>query len=197
MRSALLWLFFVVVVWADQCPSANRCLDEARLNCNHSSFAPVDFHCCDSLECFQVSIPSTDTQEQFNTTIRLASTAKYHSNSRLIPTKRLLIMSRSWSAATTYFNKSNRDTGWGYFWCDATYRAIRTDFYPMCPFLQLYQASVEANYVPCSVLVYEGHNYYVYPSCRSAAIMHFPLGNRTGCVRAIKRSTERRSSMHS
>lgn len=148
-------------------------MDETRLNCNHSSVAPADFHCCDGLECVPASVPATDTQEEFNTTMCVASSAKRHSTGQL-PAKRPPIMATSWSAATTFFNMSNGDTGWGYFWYDATHRAIRTDFYPMCPFLQMYEASVEANYIPCSVLFYEGNNYYVYPSAQVCCNYSFP-----------------------
>ncbi|CAF1534880.1 unnamed protein product [Rotaria sp. Silwood1] len=68
-------------------------------------------------------------------------------------------MASSWSAATTYYNMSNGDTGWGYFWYDESHQAIRTDFYPMCPFLQLYQS---------------GLNYYVYLSVQICCNYTFP-----------------------
>ncbi|CAF3683545.1 unnamed protein product [Rotaria sp. Silwood1] len=60
-------------------------------------------------------------------------------------------MASSWSAATTYYNMSNGDTGWGYFWYDESHQAIRTDFYPMCPFLQLYQSGIDQNYIPFQI----------------------------------------------
>ncbi|CAF4317838.1 unnamed protein product, partial [Adineta steineri] len=141
------------------CPSSQiRCMDENRLNCNNSLLSPTDFQCCDGLQCVSAVMPRTDTQEQFNTTM-----------SKLPP-----IMASSWSAATTYYNMSNGDTGWGYFWYDASHQAIRTDFYPTCPFLQLYEAGVDANYIPCSVLFYEGQNYYVYPSAQTCCNYTFP-----------------------
>jgi hypothetical protein len=157
------------------CPSEIRCMDESRLNCNDSLSSPADFHCCDGLQCISALIPSTDTQEQFNTTICISSSSKESKSKRTTPSlKTPPIMASSWSAATTYYNMSNGDTGYGYFWYDASHQAIRTDFFPMCPFLQLYEAGVDANYIPCSVLFYEGQNYYVYPSVQICCNYTFP-----------------------
>jgi hypothetical protein len=155
------------------CPSEIRCMDETRLNCNNSVSAPSDFQCCDGLQCVPALIPPTDTQDQFNTTMCVASSSKEHKN-KIPPAKTPPVMASSWSAATTYYNMSNGDTGWGYFWYDASHKAMRTDFYPMCPFLQLYDSGVDANYVPCSVLFYEGQNYYVYPSVKICCNYTFP-----------------------
>ncbi|CAF1089529.1 unnamed protein product [Adineta steineri] len=158
------------------CPSSQtRCMDENRLNCNNSLLSPTDFQCCDGLQCVSVVIPRTDTQEQFNTTMCIPSSSKqYNTKINIPPAKLPPIMASSWSAATTYYNMSNGDTGWGYFWYDASHQAIRTDFYPTCPFLQLYEAGVDANYIPCSVLFYEGQNYYVYPSAQTCCNYTFP-----------------------
>jgi hypothetical protein len=159
------------------CPSSSesRCMDETRLNCNDSSLAPTDFHCCDGLKCVPAIIPRTDTQDQFNTTMCVASSFKNHkAKTNTPPGKTPPIMAASWSAATTYYNMTNGDTGWGYFWYDVSHQAIRTDFYPMCPFLQLYEAGVDANYIPCSVLFYEGQNYYVYPKAQICCNYTFP-----------------------
>ena len=157
------------------CPSQIRCMDESRLNCNDSSLAPSDFQCCGGLQCVLVIIPRTDTQEQFNTTMCVPSSSQEHRiKNKIPPVKTPPIMASSWSAATTYYNMSNGDTGWGYFWYDASHKAIRTDFYPMCPFLQLFEAGVDANYVPCSVLFYEGQNYYVYPTVKICCNYSFP-----------------------
>ena len=159
------------------CPSTStsRCMDEDRINCNASSSSPADFQCCDGLQCVPAFIPGTDTQESFNTTICRSSSSKSDRYERGIPPiKTPPIMASSWSAATTYYNMSNGDTGWGYFWYDVSHQAIRTDFYPMCPFLQLYQSGIESNYIPCSVLFYEGQNYYVYPSVQICCNYTFP-----------------------
>ncbi|CAF3745472.1 unnamed protein product [Rotaria sp. Silwood1] len=58
------------------CPSNVRCMDENRLNCNKSLLSSTDFHCCDGLQCISVLIPSTDTQDQFNTTMCVVSSFK-------------------------------------------------------------------------------------------------------------------------
>ncbi|CAF3179416.1 unnamed protein product [Rotaria sp. Silwood2] len=183
MRSidTLLILFFVAVQKSQSiqlCPSSSenpRCLDETRLNCNNSLFAPTDFHCCDGLKCVSVTIPATDTQERYETTMCVASSSnRRRVRSSVAPAKTPPVMASAWSAATTYYNMSNGDTGWGHFWFDESHRAIRTDFYPTCPFLQLYAAGIDANYVPCTVLFYEGQNYYVYPSARVCCNYTFP-----------------------
>ncbi|CAF0957335.1 unnamed protein product [Rotaria sordida] len=157
------------------CPSKVRCMDETRLNCNNSLSAPTDFHCCDGLQCVPAVIPATDTQNQLNTTMCVASSSKQRkSKNKIQPSKTPPIMASSWSAATTYYNMSNGDTGWGYFWYDASHQAIRTDFYPICPFLQLYEVGIDANYIPCSVLFYQGQNYYVYPGVQTCCNYTFP-----------------------
>ncbi|CAF1051765.1 unnamed protein product [Rotaria sordida] len=157
------------------CPSKLRCMDETRLNCNNSLSAPTDFHCCDGFQCVPAVIPATDTQNQLNTTMCVASSSKQRkSKNKIQPSKTPPIMASSWSAATTYYNMSNGDTGWGYFWYDASHQAIRTDFYPICPFLQLYEVGIDANYIPCSVLFYQGQNYYVYPGVQTCCNYTFP-----------------------
>ncbi|CAF3451829.1 unnamed protein product [Rotaria sp. Silwood1] len=150
-------------------------MDETRLNCNNSLSAPSDFHCCDGLKCVSVAIPATDTQERYETTMCVASSSnRRRVRSSVAPAKTPPVMASAWSAATTYYNMSNGDTGWGHFWFDESLRAIRTDFYPTCPFLQLYAAGIDANYVPCTVLFYEGQNYYVYPSAHVCCNYTFP-----------------------
>lgn len=176
--SFIIWIFLIERTESTEyCPSTSisRCLDEDRLNCNSSSSSPTDFHCCDGLQCLSTFIPTTDTQPSFNTTICVASSSKSSVHQpRIPPLKTPPIMASSWSAATTYYNMSNGDTGWGYFWYDASRQAIRTDFYPMCPFLQLYQSGIDSNAIPCSVLFYEGLNYYVYPSMQICCNYSFP-----------------------
>jgi hypothetical protein len=184
MRSIITFLIIIFIVIekilsTEFCSSEVRCMDETRLNCNDSLLSPTDFHCCDGLQCVSALIPNTDTQEQFNTTICIASSSSSSSKQRkgkvnVSPLKIPPVMASSWSASTTYYNMSNGDTGWGYFWYDASHQAIRTDFYPMCPFLQLYEAGLDANYIPCSVLFYEGQNYYVYPSAQICCNYTFP-----------------------
>lgn len=176
----LVFIIFVIIKNNEStvyCPSEIRCMDETRLNCNDSSLSPSDFRCCDGLQCVPALIPATDTQDQFNTTICVASSAnksKIKIATNVVRSKIPPIMASSWSAATTYYNMSNGDTGWGYFWYDASHQAIRTDFYPVCPFLQLYELGIDSNYVPCSVLFYQGQNYYVYPSHRVCCNYTFP-----------------------
>lgn len=178
-----IWILFLIlfsetIESTEYCSSAfdNRCLDETRLNCNDSSLAPSDFHCCEGLQCQSVVIPATDTQEEYQTTmcVSISSSRKVMKEKRVNPLKRPPIMASSWSASTVYYNMSNGDTGWGYFWYDASHQAIRTDFYPMCPFLQLYQSGIDSNYVPCSVLFYEGQNYFIYPSMQICCNYTFP-----------------------
>jgi hypothetical protein len=65
-------------------------------------------------------------------------------------------MAEAWQAATVYYNMSDGSTGWGNFYYDFSVQALRTDFFPICPFLQLFDAGVDANYIPCSVLFYKG-----------------------------------------
>lgn len=174
---------FVFLIERNQCTnfcpstSTSRCLDEDRINCNASLLSPTDFQCCDGLQCVPALIPSTDTQDLFNTTIcRASSSSSFDRNKqkKIPPMKTPPIMASSWSAATTYYNMSNGDTGWGYFWYDVSRQAIRTDFYPMCPFLQLYQSGIDSNYIPCTILFYEGQNYYVYPSMQICCNYTFP-----------------------
>jgi hypothetical protein len=179
--SGFIIIFFVAIRRSQTtqlCPSSPqdpRCLDEDRLNCNDSSLAPTDFHCCDGLTCVPATVPATDTQEQFDTMMCVASfSERRQDRPHVPPAKTPPVMASAWSAAATYYNMSNGDTGWGLFWFDASHKAIRTDFYPMCPFLQLYSAGVDANYVPCSVLFYEGQNYYVYPSAQICCNYTFP-----------------------
>lgn len=175
-------LLVIITVAASQtqwCPSSSsdpRCMDENRLNCNASSLAPTDFHCCNGLKCIPVTILATDTQDEFNTTmcVNSSSSTRDKIHTKVPPAKTPPVMASSWSAATTYYNMSNGDTGWGQFWFDESHRAIRTDFYPTCPFLQMYEAGVDANYVPCTVLFYEGRNYFVYPSAQICCNYSFP-----------------------
>lgn len=176
MKTFVVILFIVLIKTCrstEICQRNDRCLDESRLNCNNSLLAPSDFHCCSGLQCISALVPATDTQQQFNTTMCVSSSSS-SSLINVIPSKVPPIMASSWSAATTYYNESNGDTGWGYFWYDVSHQAIRTDFYPMCPFLQLYELGVDANYIPCTVLFYEGQNYYIYPTVQICCNYTFP-----------------------
>ena len=185
MTRISLLCFVISVLLIDQnqsttfCPSPSidtRCMDETRLNCNDSLFAASDFHCCAGLQCIPVWILATDTEPEFNTTMCVPSSSM-PSNSlpNKLPSKRPPIMASAWSAATTYYNMSNGDTGWGHFWYDAAYQALRTDFYPMCPFLQMYGSGVDSNYVPCTVIFYHGNNYFVYPTANVCCNYSFPV----------------------
>lgn len=58
-------------------------------------------------------------------------------------------------------NNTDGGTGYGFMWYDDRYKAMRQDFYPVCPFTLLWPE--EANDGPCTVLFYNGTNRYVYP----------------------------------
>jgi len=187
-----------------RCPQINTCLSESTINCisNTSVINDPRRLCCPGLDCVPIEIPQTDTQDALSTTI-CASSSEYitqesapsrsisenkaeqprksHPSKIPKPIQNLKvpssppIMANAWKASTVYYNMSDGSTGWGSFYYDVSMQALRTDFYPVCPFLQLYQAGVDANYVPCSVVFYEGFNYFIYPEQQTCCKYKFPV----------------------
>eukprot|EP01130_Rhizamoeba_saxonica_P007388 TRINITY_DN2989_c1_g1_i2.p1 TRINITY_DN2989_c1_g1~~TRINITY_DN2989_c1_g1_i2.p1 ORF type:complete len:214 (-),score=36.21 TRINITY_DN2989_c1_g1_i2:23-664(-) len=162
---------------------SNRCMTSTRLGCvmDPDQDTPSDQICCAGSKCVPIYIPASDTSASHNTTI-CASDYNAADHSRFTePTKGLPIppvMLDVWSAKAVYYNQSNGDTGWGEFYYDAASYdkpALRVDFYPMCPFLQLFEQGVDSNYVGCSVLWKDGINYYIYPKRKTCCKYDFPV----------------------
>ena len=91
------------------------------------------------------------------------------------------VLPKFWAAPNvTTFNITDSTFGRGTFYFNQDYGAIRNDFEPICPFKQIWQIqpgvdALEANYAPCTVLFYEGYNYYVYPQSQLTCKYKFPV----------------------
>lgn len=111
-------------------------------------------------------------QLPFNTTI-CASTSSVSSSSSKIEhatsksARRAPVFASEYRSSGGYFNLSagGRHEGLVKTWYKYTdtVKALRMDF-PRCPFLMLYEAGLDANFVPCSTLYWNGSLVYVYPS---------------------------------
>jgi len=180
MQSLVVLLFACVA--AQQLCSKSRCMTGARMLCNASS-ENADRHCCDGYECVPFDFPGNWFQKPFNTTMctpldstpepligQFVGTIGQH-----VPP----VMADAWSAQTVYVNATNLDTGWGSFYYDVRFGALRVDFNPVCPFLQLRGDpwDVNQNYVPCSMIFYEGNSYYIYPTRKVCCTYKFPVWN--------------------
>jgi len=84
------------------------------------------------------------------------------------------ILPQAWRANFTYVNYTNpTDQGTGNIWYDIRFGGMRIDFHGICPFLELGDGL--DNNVPCTVLFYEGYNYYIYPAAGICCGYEFPV----------------------
>lgn len=103
-----------------------------------------------------------------------APDASYSSQSPQTPLP--LILPSTWMAQAVYTNVSGGPNGTAEIWYDVTQQSLRMDFAPSCPFLQLFDAGIDSNYVPCSVIFRGGGAlHYVYPSRYITCNYSFPL----------------------
>jgi len=177
----MLWLVVFVCLSLSsghECPT-DRCMIGDRIQCNQTSTA-VDKQCCPGYQCIPFEFPGNWFQRAVNTTMCVASD-ETHKYTRVNPQAGIIhtppILEKAWSAQSVYVNTTNLDTGWGGFYYDVRFQALRIDFNPTCPFLQLRgdPMNVDSNYIPCSMIFYEGMSYYIYPMAKTCCQYQFPV----------------------
>eukprot|EP00117_Sycon_ciliatum_P039112 scpid44120/ scgid28950/ len=183
---------------AKACPvdsAADRCMILHRLNCNDSSeFA--DQRCCEGLSCWPVYLPASDVAFGRHTT-RCDPTWKVlglkqpgsESKSAMreqdkakvtLPSPNPPLFAASWSATGKYFNITEDPESPDRFGTSTFYfqefgaadrTSLRVDFGPVCPFKQLWDAGLEANYAgPCSVIFRNSTVTYVFPHSNTSCV---------------------------
>ena len=178
-------------------PAAERCMIMHRLNCNDSS-EYADQRCCEGLTCWPIFLPPSDVAFGKHTTrcdptwkvLGLQKPSDVNQDTKPIPKKDSSVptlpspnpplFAASWSAQGKYFNitedpKSPDAFGTSTFYFqefgvgDRT--SLRVDFGPVCPFKQLWDAGLEANYAgPCSVIFRNSTVTYVYPASNISCV---------------------------
>ena len=146
----------------EYCPDScnSRCMIEGRVNCSMTNNDNVytDSLCCDGLTCVPLYIPPTDTQIAYSTTqcVQLPPNIQNNNNDNKIKITKIKakipplppIFPNEWAAPNfTSFNYSDNTTGNGSFYYNVNNGAIRTDFNPICPFLQLWDRLIKIYYV--------------------------------------------------